>query len=47
MSGRVGLREESRQAHLLAQRIAQLFPLPEGRAVLRSAAPEARAGQVR
>lgn len=28
MSGRVGLREESRLGHLLAWRIARLFPRP-------------------
>jgi hypothetical protein len=28
MSGRVGLREESRLGHLLARRIARLFPRP-------------------
>lgn len=29
MSGRVGLREDARLGHLLARRIAGLFPRPE------------------
>lgn len=28
MSGHVGLREDARVGHLLAQQIAQLFPVP-------------------
>lgn len=49
MSGRVGLREESRQAHLLARRIARLFPLPDERYVFRpmTPTPESRANRTR